>query len=138
MLHCTCTTTNCYRQYHFTLHSRNLIFVELVDYYLSGFKFALPKIFVNDIILHSTRTTWFSLHSYNLISKFYIWTIWNLFPRYNYTLHSQNLILTEFAQLSFKFLHLNNLNFLFSSENDIFDATLAPWFSLHSQNISVA
>ena len=67
-----------------------------------------------DIILHYTRTTWFLLHSYNLISGlynlisgFYTCTTWNLYlyGKITYfTLDSHTLIFITFAKTWFPWL----------------------------------
>ena len=57
-----------------------------------------------DIIVHYTRTTWLSLHLYNLISGFYTCTTWNfyLYGKVTYfTLHSHTLILFTVAKNDF-------------------------------------
>ena len=75
-------------------------------YYISKIWFqdstpAQPEIFVDDMIVHYTRTTWLSLHLYNLISGFYTCTTWNFYldGKVTYfTLHSHTLILFKFAK----------------------------------------
>ena len=62
--------------------------------------FSSQKIFDDNIILHYNGTTWFSLHLYKLISRFYTCTIWNICKDFilHYTrttwllLHPYNLI----------------------------------------------
>ena len=89
-----------------------------------------PNIFAENIILHYACTTWFSLHlynlisrfgtrttwrllhSFNLISQFYTCTTWNLCRRYHCTLYSHNLNFITFLQYDFRVLHLHNLKSL--------------------------
>ena len=66
-------------------------------YYISKIWFqdstpAQPEIFVDDMVLHYTRTTWLSQHLHNLISGFYTCINWNLYlydKVTHFTLHSQ-------------------------------------------------
>ena len=63
-----------------------------------------PEIFVDDMLVHYTRTTWLSLHLYNLISWFCTCTTWNLYlyGKVTYfTMHSYTLIFFTFAKHDF-------------------------------------
>ena len=79
-------------------------------YYISKIWFqdstpAQPEIFVDDMIVHYTRTTWLSLHLYNLISGFYTCTSWNLclYGKVAYfALHLHTLIFITFAKHDFR------------------------------------
>ena len=56
---------------------------------------AQPEIFADNITVHYICTNWFSLYLYNLISRFYTCTIWNLYlyGKVTYfTLHLHTLI----------------------------------------------
>ena len=62
---------------------------------------AQPEIFVDDMVVHYTRTTWLSRHLYNLISGFYTCTTWNLYlyGKVTYfTLHWHTLVFIKFAK----------------------------------------
>ena len=66
---------------------------------------AQPQIFVDDMVVHYTRTTWLSLHLYNLISGFYTCTTWNLYLYCKvtyFTLHSHTLIFITLAKHDFR------------------------------------
>ena len=79
-------------------------------YYISKIWFqdstpAQPEIFVDDMVVHYTPTTWLSRHLYNLISGFYTCTTWNLclYGKVTYfTLHSHTLTFTPFAKHDFR------------------------------------
>ena len=95
------------RRYHRTLHSHKLTFTTLVKIWFQGSTPAQPEIFVDDIIVHYTRTSWLLLHSYNLISGFYACTTWNLYlyGKVTYfTLHSHTLIFITFKKTWFLWL----------------------------------
>ena len=79
-------------------------------YYISKIWFqdstpAQPEIFVDDMVVHYTPTTWLSRHLYNLISGFYTCTTWNLYlyGKVTYfTLHSHTLTFIPFAKHDFR------------------------------------
>ena len=84
-------------------------------YYISKIWFqdsitAQPEIFVDDMVVQYSRTTWLSVHLYNLISGFYTCTTWNfyLYGKVTYfTLHSQpqvSLNSQKMIFLAFSFL----------------------------------
>ena len=93
--------------YYCTLYLHNLTFTTFVQLDFSSTP-VQHEIFVDDVIVHHTRTTWIWLHSYNLISRFYTSTTWNLFlfgKMTYFTLHSHTLIfITPQTFLSFSFL----------------------------------
>ena len=62
------------------------------------------KIFVDDMVVHYTHTTWLSRHLYNFISGFYTCATWNLnlYGKVSYfTLHSHTLIFITSAKHDF-------------------------------------
>ena len=94
---------------------------------------AQPGIFVDDIIVHYTRTTWISLHSYNMISGFYTCTTWNLclfgkmtFSRYTRTLWF-SLYTQIFLGLSFWLCVMFSYISIFRTHIHVSTNTL-PWF----------
>ena len=66
---------------------------------------AQPEIFLDNMIVHYTRTTWLSRNLYNLISAFYTCTTCNLdlYGKVTYfTLYSHSLIFITFAKHYFR------------------------------------
>ena len=79
-------------------------------YYVSRILFqnstpARREVFVEDMVVHYTCTTWLSRHLYNLISAFYTCKTWNLYlygKATYFTLHSHILIFITFAKHDFR------------------------------------
>ena len=103
---------------------------------------AQPEIFVDNMLVQCTRTTWLLLHLYNVSSRFYTCVTWNLYlyGKVTYfTLHSHTLVFITFAKHYFRgfvilFLTYTYSVLIFMSKLSRCHSTLLEYFIIMDLN----